>query len=85
MDSFSNNDIQKFKDSLPPRITPLKGALKIHLLSVNSNGEVRGKCLPTDPVYFAVKTDSSFNPLPNNRARLNPVNVIVYPEEGVEE
>ena len=73
------------RDSLPPRMTPLKGALKIHLLSVNETGEVKGKCLPTDPVFFAVKTDASFHPLPNNRARLNPVNVIVYPEDGAEE
>ena len=81
VDTFSPEDIEQVKNTLPPRMTPLKGALKNHFLTVDSNGSVKAKCLPSDPEFFTVKTDASFNPRPNNQNRLAPPSVTVDPEE----
>ena len=81
VDAFTADDIKAIKDTLPPRLTPLHGALKIHELQVDSLGKVSAKHLPSDPVYFPVKTDASWNPRPRNVARLTLTPPTEYPDE----
>jgi hypothetical protein len=65
MNMFTKEDIKSVKDTLPNKLTPLRGALKIHEIQVNSAGEVRAKQLPTDDTYSIVTLHANFSVMPN--------------------
>lgn len=85
VDSFTSEDIERVKAILPAKLAPLRGALKIHQLVISATGDVRAKCLPTDPTFFNVKTDCNFNNLLGNRNRLEQPVCSIYPDESNEE
>lgn len=49
----TKEDVKKVEDALPV-ISSLRGALKIHELLYDENGQVFMKNLPTDPIYTPV-------------------------------
>ena len=64
---FSSEDIQRMKDTMPPTLSSLKGALLIHELQVDSSGQVLSKQFPSDPNYVPVEIRGSYALLPANR------------------
>ena len=80
MYQYTDADIKVKAESLPAKLTSLKGALKIHELQVDSSGKVSAKNLPTDPSYFAVNIRGSHNYL-SMANRMDQPDIATFPDE----
>jgi hypothetical protein len=82
--TYKKEDIAETKEKMPKKISPLKGALKIHEMLILPNGLVKTKDLPTDEIYRLISCRALRLPVARNRIR-RPVNRIQEVEESTQE
>ena len=78
---FTAADIQRVKDTLPPRPPTLKGALKIHELVMDGSGKVLAKQITSDAKYFTVELKGGYVVPASASRRLAQPQLTTYSQE----
>jgi hypothetical protein len=77
--TFSREDIEAVATTLPSKLSPLKGALKMHMVLAEANGRIRSKQLPTDTAFQTVTLTANFRTGPNRQVQAS---LATYQEES---